>query len=148
MVSYGSAVVCVLHACTYAYALRNPETASWTLGRALREISEHVLLLSATPIHLKNQDLFQLLRLADEDTFYDLDAFEELVRANLPLVRAREEVLAGHATKHCWTNDLTFKQTSQKLSRIPGSRSQVAQQKKSIDCRLLLYLHVCYVLTL
>lgn len=81
-----------------AHYLRNPETGSWRVGHALRQVAQYMLLLSATPIHLRNRDLFQLLHLVDEDTFQDADQFEHLLNANAPLVEARELLLRGRAT--------------------------------------------------
>ena len=78
-----------------AHYLRNPETMSSALGRLLRGVTEHILLLSATPIHLKNRDLYQLLNLVDEDTFNEPRVFDEILKANEPLLRARDMVLSG-----------------------------------------------------
>lgn len=79
-----------------AHYLRNPESMTSKLGRLLRSVSEHVVLLSATPVHLRSEDLYQLLNLVDEDTFNQPHVFEEILQANEPLVRARDQVLAGN----------------------------------------------------
>ena len=50
-----------------AHYMRNPEAMTASLGRLLRDVADHVVLLSATPIHLRNRDLYQLLNLVDED---------------------------------------------------------------------------------
>lgn len=71
-----------------AHYLRNRATQSNQLGRLLRDVSEHVVLLSATPINNKNEDLFQLLQLLDPDTFSSFHIFPEILEANSPLVRA------------------------------------------------------------
>lgn len=76
-----------------AHYLRNRETMTSMLGRLARAVSEYIVLLSATPIHLKSGDLFELLRLLDEDTFQRPQAFDEVLHANAPLVRARQLVL-------------------------------------------------------
>ena len=76
-----------------AHYLRNPETLTNSLGNLLAGVSDRVLMLSATPVHLRSRDLFQLLMLADRDTFSDLDAFDTVLAANSPLVRAREALL-------------------------------------------------------
>ena len=60
-----------------AHYLRNPET-SLKLGSMLRNVSEYIVLLSATPIHLKNRDLYELLSLVDEDTFNSPTYFDFL----------------------------------------------------------------------
>lgn len=81
-----------------AHHLRNPETLSHTLGSLLREASSHALFLSATPIHLRNRDLFSLLRLLDDATFSREDSFEDILLANRPLVEAREAILVSDTT--------------------------------------------------
>jgi len=80
-----------------AHYLRNPETMTAGLGRVLRAVSDYMILLSATPVHLKSGDLYQLLNLVDEDTFQRRQAFEDILEANRPLVRARELALARRA---------------------------------------------------
>lgn len=77
-----------------AHYLRNPETQSARLGMSLRDISRHIVLLSATPINLRNRDLFSLLRLVDpdafkKDAFKKEETFSEVLEANGPLIEAR-----------------------------------------------------------
>jgi hypothetical protein len=50
-------------------------------------------MLSATPINLKNRDLFNLLNLLDSDHFGNSYDFERLIDANRPLVSARDAAL-------------------------------------------------------
>lgn len=76
-----------------AHYLRNPETQSFVLGRLLREVSEHVALLSATPVNNKEKDLFTLLRLMDPETFSNEAVFPQVLAANEPLIRARNLAL-------------------------------------------------------
>jgi superfamily II DNA or RNA helicase len=73
-----------------AHYLKNPESKTAQLGRLLRDVSEYVVLLSATPIHLKSDDLYQLLNIVDEDTFDHQGAFDRVLQANAPLVKAKE----------------------------------------------------------
>ena len=77
-----------------AHYLRNPESMTSNLGRLLRDVSEHVILLTATPIHLKNTDLYQLLNIVDENTFNQPNVFDEILEANAPLIQARDAVLS------------------------------------------------------
>lgn len=79
-----------------AHYLRNPESMTARLGRLLRDVTDHIVLLSATPIHLKNRDLYQLLNLVDENTFNQPWVFDEILEANEPLLKAREAVLKGN----------------------------------------------------
>jgi len=77
-----------------AHYLRNPDSTTSQLGKILRPFAENILLLSATPIHLKNNDLFQLLELLDEDTFNRPESFVEILEANEPLVKAHSVINA------------------------------------------------------
>ena len=81
-----------------AHYLRNSKTQSAALGRLLREVSEHIVLLSATPVNNRAGDLYQLLRLVDPDSFYTDDQFPQVLSANEPLIRARNLVLDPDST--------------------------------------------------
>lgn len=76
-----------------AHKLRNAESATSKLGRLLRDTSEHLVLLSATPINLHNQDLYQLLNIVDEDTFSNEHVFPNILTANAPLIKAQKVTL-------------------------------------------------------
>jgi len=82
-----------------AHYLRNRETMTARLGRLLKAISEHLVLLSATPVHLRSDDLFNLLNLVDEDTFNQPRVFDDMLRSNEPVLRAREYVQSGPITR-------------------------------------------------
>jgi len=81
-----------------AHYLRNPETQTAELGRLLRGVATYAVLLSATPVHLRSDDLYYLLNLVDEDTFSRRDVFEQILEANQYLLRARDELIGGQAT--------------------------------------------------
>lgn len=80
-----------------AHYLRNPETSTHQLGGLLRSVAEHVALLSATPINLRNEDLFSLLNIVDPDSFRFREQFARVLEANEPLVRARQLALSRTA---------------------------------------------------
>lgn len=75
-----------------AHYLRNPHTQLYALARLVREISEYLLLLSATPIHLRSDDLFFLLSLIDGENFRYTHAFKEILTANAPLVALADDL--------------------------------------------------------
>jgi superfamily II DNA or RNA helicase len=71
-----------------AHYLRNPETLSNRLGGLLRDASRRFALLTATPIQVHADNLFQLLHLIDPDDFPNSYEFEERRRVNEPVVAA------------------------------------------------------------
>lgn len=81
-----------------AHYMRNPATQTNRLGQLMRGVSDYRVLLTATPIHNYNRDLFSLLHLLDPDTFERSDDFDEILRANEPLVRVRDLVLKGKSS--------------------------------------------------
>lgn len=81
-----------------AHYMRNPATQTNRLGQLMRGVSDYRVLLTATPIHNYNRDLFSLLHLLDPDTFERRDDFDEILRANEPLVRVRDLVLKGKSS--------------------------------------------------
>jgi superfamily II DNA or RNA helicase len=83
-----------------AHKLRNPERKTAALGRLLRKVSDYTALLSATPVHLRSSDLYQLINLVDEDTFNHPAEFENILSANAPLTTAREKVLSQKLSQH------------------------------------------------
>lgn len=81
-----------------AHYMRNPESAAYGLGTLLRDVSDYLVLLSATPINLHNEELFNLLRLVDPEHFRFRSEFKHMLQANQPLVRARDAALNPMAT--------------------------------------------------
>jgi superfamily II DNA or RNA helicase len=78
-----------------AHHLRNPETRTNDLGQLCKRVAEYAVLLTATPIHNRNEDLYSLLHLLDPDTFTRPDVFRRILEANQPLVQARDLILSG-----------------------------------------------------
>ena len=76
-----------------SHYLRNPESRTAKLGELLRNVSEHVILLSATPINLKGEDLFHQLNLVDPDSFQRKEDFPQVLEANEPLIKAKRLAL-------------------------------------------------------
>jgi SNF2 family DNA or RNA helicase len=76
-----------------AHYLRNPETQSAKLGQLLRDVTDNLVLLSATPINLSDDDLFHLLNLVDPDSFSVKEVFPKVLSANQHLQKARDLTL-------------------------------------------------------
>ncbi len=76
-----------------AHYLRNSESQTAKLGQLLRSVADNVVLLSATPINLSDDDLFHLLNLVDPDSFSEKEVFPRVITANEHLQKARDLVL-------------------------------------------------------
>jgi len=61
-----------------AHHMRNSETDSNELGNLLSSMSEMVLMLSATPLNLRNDDLFNQMHILNPSAFPDKGTFETL----------------------------------------------------------------------
>jgi len=81
-----------------AHHLRNSNTSQSELGRMLCAASEYKLLLSATPINLKSEDLRVLLSLLEPDLFEKEWIFQQLESENRPLIEARNRALSSTTT--------------------------------------------------
>lgn len=72
-----------------AHHLRNRQTLSHRTVRALAQSAHAVLFLTATPIQLGEENLFNLFQLLDDSEFDDLAVFQDRLRANEPVVEAQ-----------------------------------------------------------
>jgi len=79
-----------------AHHLRNPGTLSHELARFLCEISDAVLFLSATPVHVGSENLFNLLNLLRPDLFSNRQVFDQVVEPNKYLTKAMRSVRLRH----------------------------------------------------
>lgn len=84
-----------------AHHLRNSDTQIYRLGHLFRTVSDYAVFLSATPIHLKNENLLSQLSILDPGTFPMenkqelLRSFENLLEANRPILAAKELIEKG-----------------------------------------------------
>ncbi len=71
-----------------AHHARNRATATSELLRELCRVSQCVLLLTATPVQLSNEDLFTLLNALRPTEFRDFHSFDNLLNRHAPIHRA------------------------------------------------------------
>jgi ATP-dependent helicase HepA len=65
-----------------AHHLRNPSTLSNAVANVISENADAMVFLTATPLHLGNQDLFHLLQILAPAEFDNLDAFSDRILPN------------------------------------------------------------------
>lgn len=75
-----------------AHHLRNAGTQSHSTGKILSDLASSMIFLTATPIHLKNEDLFRLLSILDSEEFGQQAIFEQRLQQNEPVIRAQNAI--------------------------------------------------------
>ena len=68
-----------------AHAMRNTGTMSFALGSLLSDWADILLFLSATPLNLGNDDLFNLLSLIEPGDFFDKHTLQQQLKPNAVL---------------------------------------------------------------
>lgn len=87
-----------------AHHVRNPGTRSHEVVRLLADLSEAVVFLSATPVHLGAKNLFALLNLLRPDIFQDEDVFRETAEPN-PHITAAMRLVRGGRSHAAWQEE-------------------------------------------
>lgn len=75
-----------------AHHMRNPDTDSNELGNTLSNMTEMILMLSATPLNLRNEDLYNQMHILNPIVFPDKTTFETLQGPVIRLNRIRHLV--------------------------------------------------------
>jgi SNF2 family DNA or RNA helicase len=82
-----------------AHYMRNADTATYRLGMALTDNADAAVFLTATPLHLRNTDLYNLLHLLAPGDYQDASLFDEQVRPNAHINRAARLLASDHTSK-------------------------------------------------
>lgn len=132
-----------------AHYLRNRDTSSALLGRLLRPVSDHFVLLSATPVNTRNSDLFNLVSLVDPDQFPYPNMFDQILDANRPLVQAANQLKRRHISAQAIIHSLdaaaghwllntsaSLSLLRKELQALPPSRHLSAEERVDISQRI------------
>ncbi|WP_434742731.1 DEAD/DEAH box helicase [Micromonospora sp. SH-82] len=93
-----------------AHVFRNSNTKSHALGELLSRWADAYVLLSATPVNLRNDDLYNLLELLVPGEFQDLADLQERIEPNRVLNRITGSLLdasVSNATRRRWLSGLS-----------------------------------------
>jgi SNF2 family DNA or RNA helicase len=96
-----------------AHYLKNSESMTSKLGGLLRPVTPNLLMLSATPIQTSSSDLFTLLNVLDDGSFYSEQDFDSVLAANEPLLNLKEKLVTSIISQ----ND--FLQSLAKAKKFP-----------------------------
>lgn len=92
-----------------AHAFRNRGTKSFALGEMIQDCSEALVMLSATPVNLHNQDLYNLLSILVPGEFQDLRSLEHRISPNRVLNRLTSSLAdpgVSNADRRAWLAEL------------------------------------------
>lgn len=78
-----------------AHHFRNPNTQTHEVAECLREVSDSLIMLSATPVQLGDQNLHALLRLIAPDLIGDYHSFDSQFKANRQVLAAARLIAGG-----------------------------------------------------
>ena len=76
-----------------AHYLRNEQSKSYLLGNLLSDWADSLLFLSATPLNLGTNDLFNLLSILDPSQFFDSKIFEDQLEPNRYLNQIAKDII-------------------------------------------------------
>ncbi|MGW3548849.1 helicase-related protein [Janibacter hoylei] len=105
-----------------AHALRNRGTKSHALGEAISQWTDALFFLSATPVNLRNTDLFNLLDLLVPGEFDDVEGLQERIAPNAVLHKVTASLLDGtttNAQRLAWLGELTQSSFGRVLTQRP-----------------------------
>ena len=78
--------------CDEAHRLRNRNTQSYKGAEVIVQHSNAVVLLTATPIMISTENLYNLLHLMDSDRYNDSQNFDNILSSNRPFLHALSSV--------------------------------------------------------
>lgn len=82
-----------------AHYMRNSDTATHRAGTIITDNADAVLFLTATPLHLGNQDLYNLLHILSPSEYNEAQLFPELIRPNEHINQAARLLAVGETHK-------------------------------------------------
>ena len=112
-----------------AHHFRNPATQTHDLAEVLREISENLLFLSATPVQLGDHNLHALLRLLAPDHVGDYHSFSEQFKANRSVIQASRTIVCGEPNARDQTLQLLDELLTRKGAGVPLNAVRVIRER-------------------
>lgn len=112
-----------------AHHFRNPDTQTHDLAEGLREISDNMIFLSATPVQLGDQNLHALLRLLAPDFVGDYASFVGQLKANKKVLAAARTVVSIGPTAKAETTAILDEMIASRESGVPQNAVHVVRDR-------------------
>lgn len=78
--------------CDEAHKMREETTQTYKGAKKIFDVADSVVFLTATPIMIKERNLYNLLHLLDSQRYSNYSIFEQGLRENAPFIRALSEL--------------------------------------------------------
>lgn len=104
--------------CDEAHKMRNRETQTYKGAEVLMNLADTALFLTATPVMISQENLYNLLHLLDNSRFFRYDIFENRMAENRPFIKAlsqvnnsvplkkiKEQLLVSEVRQHYYSNE-------------------------------------------
>lgn len=104
--------------CDEAHKMRNRETQTYKGAEVLMNLADTALFLTATPVMISQENLYNLLHLLDNSRFFRYDIFENRMAENRPFIKAlsqvnnnvplkkiKEQLLMSEVKQHYYSNE-------------------------------------------
>lgn len=108
-----------------AHAFRNSDTRSFELGEQIQDWSDALVMLSATPVNLRNRDLYNLLSILVPGEFEDLESLELRVAPNRvlnQLTKSLNDPTVTNTDRRGWLGELDQEVFGRTLALRPDFR--------------------------
>lgn len=86
--------------CDEAHKMRNRETQTYKGAEALLDYADAALFLTATPVMISEENLYNLLHLLDNSRYFNYDIFRNRMNENRPFVEAITSLNNGVSLKN------------------------------------------------
>lgn len=85
--------------CDEAHKMRNRETQTYKGAKVIMSLAKTALFLTATPIMISEENLYNLLHLLDNTRYYNYDIFRNRMQENRPFIEALSNLNHGMPAK-------------------------------------------------
>lgn len=109
-----------------AHHMRNSGTNSNRLGHLISTLSETLIMLSATPLNLKDEDLFQLMHILNPYLYPDIQSFSALIEPVKILNRFIQDLLLNDVSQFSYMQ-LQMLEIDKKMNGLFMKHEQMQQ---------------------
>lgn len=121
-----------------AHYLRNPGTNAHKIIESVRDVSDHVVFLSATPVQNGSEDLASLVSLLDPFNFQWMkNKFDDILQINRPIIKLRDGLLADKLDKTTILNLIDEVRRIDSIGLFENSKQLKAIEQEIRDSKVL-----------